>query len=127
MKRFAVFAATACLLGAPPAHAQEFSAETRADLECAAWSAFASEQVEDEEAQFGLQMALTYFVGKASARDPQLDISTAFTSDLIAGMIGNMDVNNERCSSQLQTMGAQLSAIGDALNAAEDEPVTAEE
>jgi hypothetical protein len=72
-------------------------------------------------------MALTYFVGKASARDPQLDISTAFTSDLIAGMIGNMDVNNERCSSQLQTMGAQLSAIGDALNAAEDEPVTAEE
>lgn len=115
--RTASIAATmAVALGVTPAQAQQsVTPAARQALECAAYSAIKSDQVEEAEAATGLQFAMTYFLGIAIGRQPELDIVETFDATLINFVAEHIDEIGERCLPQIDEMGDNLSKVGNTL------------
>ncbi len=103
-------------LGVTPAQAQQsLTPAARQALECAAYSAIMSDEMEDPEAATGLQFAMAYFVGVAIGRQPEVDIVEAFDAALINFVADNIDEIGGRCLPQIEKMGDDLSKVGNAL------------
>ncbi len=111
-----LFATLTLAVGVTPAQAQQsVTPAARQALECAAFSALMFDQVDESEAETGLQMAMAYFVGVAVGRQPELDIVEAFDATLTKFVIDHVDEVGQRCLPQIEKMGNDLSKVGNEL------------
>ena len=89
-----------------------------ADLQCAAVFAAVGAGTNAPETLQGLTGAFMYYVGRIDARDPLYDIEGQLIRLLKGGDYATQfQADAKRCSAEMQQRGAEIEAIGKAIEA----------
>jgi hypothetical protein len=114
MKRVTCAALALALMAAAPARAE--APETTTDLKCLVFSMSMGANADPSKAAIGA-MAMLYFLGRLDGREPALNLETRLVQPDMQLKPADFAQLGVTCGGMLQNRGAELTAMGERIQA----------